>query len=266
MIAAFGMRLVEPNNHGKAVAVIMAGNTLGISLGMPVMTYLGNTFGWRNEFIILGVVIAVIGVFSLFMLPSTPGEKLTSSTSPFAVLKNKGVLMILLLTLLGVCAHYGVYIYITNLVFDVELVGGIEAALIMFGIGSLISVLLAVKYTDKYLQQLTVLMFILLALSMALFLIFKGMPGVSHFAFFLWGLSFGPLVTLFQAAVGRQVDRAKDVATSVQSSTFNFAIMIATSLGGVALINFSALSLPVLAIMLAIPGIIISFLAKRTLK
>jgi hypothetical protein len=42
--------------------------------------------------------------------------------------------------------------------------------------------------------------------------------------------------------------------------------MIATSLGGVALINFSALSLPVLAIMLAIPGIIISFLAKRTLK
>ena len=266
MIAAFGMRLVEPNNHGKAVAVIMAGNTLGISLGMPVMTYLGNTFGWRNEFIILGVVIAVIGVFSLFMLPSTPGEKLTSSTSPFAVLKNKGVLMILLLTLLGVCAHYGVYIYITNLVFDVELVGGIEAALIMFGIGSLISVLLAVKYTDKYLQQLTVLMFILLALSMALFLIFKGMPGVSHFAFFLWGLSFGPLVTLFQAAVGRQVDRAKDVATSVQSSTFNFAIMIATSLGGVALINFSVLSLPVLAIMLAIPGIIISFLAKRTLK
>ena len=32
-----------------------------------------------------------------------------------------------------------------------------------------------------------------------------------------------------------------DVATSVQSSTFNFAIMIAPSVGGVALLNFSAL-------------------------
>ena len=125
MIAAFGMRLVEPNQHGKAVAVIMAGNTLGISIGMPIMTYLGNTFGWRNEFIILGVVIAVIGVLSIFMLPSTPGEKLTQSTSPFAVFKNKGVLMVLLLTLLGVCAHYGVYVYITNLVSDIDLVGGI---------------------------------------------------------------------------------------------------------------------------------------------
>ena len=266
MIAAFGMRLVEPNQHGKAVAVIMAGNTLGISIGMPIMTYLGNTFGWRNEFIILGVVIAVIGVLSIFMLPSTPGEKLTQSTSPFAVFKNKGVLMVLLLTLLGVCAHYGVYVYITNLVSDIDLVGGIEAALVMFGIGSLISVMLAVKYTDKYLQQLTVLMFVLLALSMALFIIFRGTPIVSHIAFFFWGLSFGPLVTLFQAAVARQVEQAKDVATSVQSSTFNFSIMIATSVGGVALINFSALSLPALSILLAIPGIIISLMAKRTLK
>lgn len=266
MIAAFGMRLVEPNQHGKAVAVIMAGNTLGISIGMPIMTYLGNTFGWRNEFIILGVVIAVIGVLSIFMLPSTPGEKLTQSTSPFAVFKNKGVLMVLLLTLLGVCAHYGVYVYITNLVSDIDLVGGIEAALVMFGIGSLISVMLAVKYTDKYLQQLTVLMFVLLALSMALFIIFRGTPIVSHIAFFFWGLSFGPLVTLFQAAVARQVEQAKDVATSVQSSTYNFSIMIATSVGGVALINFSALSLPALSILLAIPGIIISLMAKRTLK
>lgn len=266
MIAAFGMRLVEPNNHGKAIAVIMAGNTLGISLGMPLMTYLGNTFGWRNEFIILGVIIAVIGILCLFMLPSTPGEKLTSSTSPFAVFKNKGVLMVLLLTLLGVCAHYGVYVYITNLVLNVEFIGGVEVALIMFGIGSLVSVLLAVKYTDKYLQMLTVLKFVLLALSMILFLVFKGMPIISHSAFFLWGLSFGPLVTLFQAAVGRQVERAKDVATSVQSSTFNFAIMIASSVGGVALLNFSALSLPVLSILFAIPGIFISLAAKRTLK
>lgn len=266
MIAAFGMRLVEPDQHGKAVAVIMAGNTLGISLGMPIMTYFGNTFGWRTEFIILGVVIAVIGVLSIFMLPLTPGEKLTRSTSPVAVFKNKGVLVVLLLTLLGVCAHYGVYVYITNLVSEVELVGGIEAALVTFGVGSLISVLLAVKYTDRYLQQLTVLMFLLLAVSMALFIIFRGMPGVSHFAFFLWGLSFGPVVTLFQAAVGRQVDQAKDVATSVQSSTFNFSIMIATSVGGLALLNFSALSLPALSIMLAVPGIIISLMAKQTLS
>ena len=37
--------------------------------------------------------------------------------------------------------------------------------------------------------------------TMLLFVGFKGMPYVSHLAFLLWGVSFGALVTMFQAAV-----------------------------------------------------------------
>lgn len=266
MIAAYGMRLVDENHHGKAIAVIMAGNTLGISIGMPVMTFIGNEYGWRTEFIGLGVVIIVIALISIFALPSTPGEKLTKSSSPFALLKMPAVLIVLLLTLLGVVAHYGVYVYITSLVENIQLAGGIESALSLFGVGSLISVLLAIKYTDKYLRLLTVAMFGLLIVSMVILLLFGGIFGMAHFAFFLWGLSFGPLVTLLQAAVSKQVDSAKDVATSVQSSTFNLAIMIATSVAGLLLGIYSPMSLIYFAIALAIPGMIISFFSKKTLS
>src|SRR5690606_31458360 len=103
------------------------------------------------------------------------------------------------------------------------------------GVGSLISVLLAIKYTDKYLRLLTIGMFALLVISMVILLLFGEIMGIAHFAFFLWGLSFGPLVTLLQTAISKQVDTAKDVATSVQSSTFNFAIMLATSFAGLLL-------------------------------
>ena len=266
MIAAYGMRLVNEEQHGKAIAVIMAGNTLGISLGMPIVTYIGNEYGWRTEFIALGVFIALIALISAFALPSTPGEKLTQSSSPLTLLKIPEVLIVLLLTLLGVIAHYGVYVYITSLVDKIQLAGGIESALLLFGAGSLISVLLAIKYTDKYLRLLTVAMFVLLIVSMFLFLLFEGTIGISHFAFFLWGLSFGPLVTLLQAAVSRQVESAKDVATSVQSSAFNFSIMIATSIAGLLLGFYSAMSLPSFAIALAVPGIVISLFAKKTLS
>jgi predicted MFS family arabinose efflux permease len=266
MIAAYGMRLVNEEQHGKAIAVIMAGNTLGISLGMPIMTFIGNEYGWRMEFIALGVVIVVIALMSVFALPSTPGEKLTKSSSPFALLKIPAVLIVLLLTLLGVCAHYGVYVYITSLVEEIQLAGGIESALLLFGAGSLISVLLAIKYTDKYLRLLTVAMFFLLIISMLIFLLFGGITGVSHFAFFLWGLSFGPLVTLLQAAVSKQVESAKDIATSVQSSAFNLSIMVATSIAGLLLGAYSPMSLPYFAIALAIPGMIISIFAKKTLS
>ncbi len=266
MIAAYGMRLVDEKHHGKAIAVIMAGTTLGISVGMPIMTSIGNDYGWRTEFIGLGGFIILIALISFFALPSTPGEKLSKSSSPFEILKIPAVLLILLLTLLGVIAHYGVYVYITSLVDEIQLAGGVESALLFFGIGSLISVLLAIKYTDKHLRLLTIIMFALLIISMAVFLLFGGTTGMGHFAFFLWGLSFGPLVTLLQAAVSRQVETAKDVATSVQSSIFNLSIMIASSAAGLLLGIYSPISLIYFAIALAIPGLIISFIAKKALS
>lgn len=265
MIAAFGMRLVGESHHGKAIAVIMAGNTLGISIGMPIMTAIGNEYGWRTEFIALGLFIALIGLVSLFVLPSTPGEKLTKSSSPFALLKIPTVLVVLLLTLLGVCAHYGVYVYVTSLVEHIQLAGGIESALTIFGIGSLISVLLAIRYTDRYLRLLTVAMFALLLISMALLLLIGDRAGIAHVAFFLWGLSFGPLVTLLQAAVSKQVSTAKDVATSVQSSAFNLTIMLATALAGLLLARYSPASLYYFAMILAAPGMVISYFARKTL-
>lgn len=266
MIAAYGMRIVDKKNHGKAIAVIMAGTTIGISIGMPIMTAIGNKYGWRNEFMGLGGFIILIAIVSFFTLPSMPGEKLSKSSSPFALLKIPAVLIVLLLTLLGVIAHYGVYVYITSLVDEIQLSGGVESALLFFGIGSLISVLLAIKYTDKYLKLLTIAMFALLIISMLIFLMFGKTSGMGHFAFFLWGLSFGPLVTLLQAAVSRQVDSAKDVATSVQSSVFNLSIMIASSAAGMLLGYYSPMSLIYLAIGLSIPGIIISIFTKKALS
>lgn len=266
MIAAYGMRIVDKKNHGKAIAVIMAGTTLGISIGMPIMTAIGNKYGWRNEFMGLGGFIILIAIVSFFTLPSMPGEKLSKSSSPFALLKIPAVLIVLLLTLLGVIAHYGVYVYITSLVDEIQLSGGVESALLFFGIGSLTSVLLAIKYTDKYLKLLTIAMFALLIISMLIFLMFGKTSGMGHFAFFLWGLSFGPLVTLLQAAVSRQVDSAKDVATSVQSSVFNLSIMIASSAAGMLLGYYSPMSLIYLAIGLSIPGIIISIFTKKALS
>ena len=94
---------------------------------------------------------------------------------------------------------------------------------------------------------------------------FGSITGIGHIAFFLWGLSFGPLVTLLQAAVSRQVESAKDVSTSVQSSVFNLSIMIATSLEGILLAQFSPMSLIHLAIGLSVPGLVISYLSKRSL-
>src|SRR5690606_33991369 len=152
MITAYGMSLVPVHHHGRAIAIIMAGSTLGVSIGMPLMTWVGNTYGWREEFFALAALITLILILCGLFLPSTPCEKVTAANNPLALLKNKQVLNILLLTLLGVTAHYATYTYITLVVQRIALPGGIELALLLFGVGSFISVMMAMKFTDTALR------------------------------------------------------------------------------------------------------------------
>ncbi|KAA0893120.1 MFS transporter [Pusillimonas sp. ANT_WB101] len=269
MIAAYGTALVREEMQGKAITVILAGNTFGISLGLPFMTFIGTEIGWRAEFVALGVLVAIIALLSIKYLPSVQGEKLTKHNSPFAVLKTPSVLIVLLLTFLSVIAHYGTYTYVTLLVESIDFLGGISIALLIFGIGSVISVLVSIKIIDSYLRGLIISMLACGAVSMALFVFFDGANGISHLAFFLWGLAFGPLVTMYQAAVSKQVAQGKAVATSVQSSVFNFSIMIATWVGGLILTympRLGVLGIVYLSIICFVPAMIVAFMAKRALN
>ncbi len=269
MIAAYGTRLVPENMHGKAITVIMSGNTLGISIGMPVMTTIGVTFGWRIEILALGLTAVAIAVLSYFYLPSAEGEKLTRSNSPLAVIRMPSVLIVLLLTFLTVTAHYAVYTYITLLLEIIDFAGGIGPALLIFGIGSVISVFASAKYIDAHLRPLIVIMLAVGGISMAMLLTFRGTIGISHIAVFLWGLAFGPVVTMYQTAVSKQVEEAKDVATSVQSSVFNFSIMIATWLGGLLLTHYpesGARGIVYMSLACFVLATAVAFLAKRTLR
>lgn len=267
MITAYGMKLVPENHHGRAIAIIMAGNTLGVSLGMPFMTWIGNSWGWRLEFFALGGLVALITVLCALFLPSVDGEQVTRSNNPFALLRNRFVLVVLLLTLLGVMAHYASYTYITDLVRRIALPGGIELALILFGVGSFVSVMMAMKYTDTSLRVFTGTMFLVGALALLALFLLPMVRWLSYVAFFLWGISFGPLVTMLQAAVARHSESAKAIATSVQSSMFNFSIMLATSAGGAMLVGTQGgvMNVVLLSVLLLVPATLLSFVARGTL-
>jgi predicted MFS family arabinose efflux permease len=262
------MAINTEDQQGKAITIIMAGNTFGVSLGLPFMTFIGIEIGWRTAFIVLGVTGASIALLVAKHLPSVKGEELTQSNSPLAMLKIPAVLIVLLLTFLSVVAHYNTYTYIALLVETLVFVGGISLALLIFDIGSVVSVMLSTKVIDTHLRSLIVGMLVCGTVAMLLFAISGGSNGISHLAFFLWGLAFGPLVTMYQAAVSKQVVHAKAVATSVQSSVFNFSIMMATWIGGSVLINMphaGVYGIVYLSIICFVPAIIIAFIANKSL-
>ncbi|NMA02560.1 MAG: MFS transporter [Clostridia bacterium] len=155
------------------------------------------------------------------------------------------------------------YTYIAPLVNYFDFYGGIKLASTLFGIGTIISVVIAAKVVDTHLGPLIIFKLSLALATMLLFVVFKGMLIVSHIAFLLWGVSFGALVTIFQAAVTKQVETGKDVATSLQSSTFNFGIVLGSALGGLILDNSSVFYIIFVTMALLVVPILLSFSKKR---
>jgi predicted MFS family arabinose efflux permease len=264
MVSAYAMRLVPSKLHGRAIAVTMSGSTLGLGIGLPIMTAIGTEFGWRITFGVLAAVIFIVAILGQVFLPSVEGEKRTTTNSPLFIIRNKSVIICLVVTFLTIMAHYGLYTYISPLAEHIEIFGGIKVVSILFGIGTIVSVVLAGKFVDEHLGALTASMLILALGALLIIVGFGGTMIISHIAFFLWGISFGALVTIFQTAVTRQVESGKDVATSLQSSTFNFGIVFGSSLGGAILANTSVFHIIYATIILLIVPILLSLFARNT--
>lgn len=265
MIVPYGLKLAPQSQQGLTIAVIIGGSTIGVSFGNPLFTAIGTNFGWRQEFIALSAVIVATMALILIFLPSVPGEKREKSNSPLELIKNKGIQKVLLLTALGVIANYGLFTYMALLVEDINFAGGIELATLLFGVGSFVSVIIAGKFLDDYLKGTIAFMLGIGAVSVLLFLVFGGMTGISHINFVLYGIAFGALVTIFQNAITRQVTVGQSVAVSMQSSVFNFAIMIGSSVSGVLLSRGSLQVVIIMAFVLLTLATVITLTDKTTL-
>lgn len=261
MITAYGMELVDENNKGRAVTIIMSGITVGMSIGLPFMTFIGNILGYRATFFILGFLLALIAIICNIKLPKVKGEKKSESNSPFTMIKNRGVFLVIVLTFLGVGANYGVYTFITNLIKHLNY-PGVATAQLFIGIGSIISVIFTIKYINKHLYGLILALFSLSALTLFLLYIANNLI-IAHLAFFVWGLAFGSLSSIFQTATAHQVTEGTAVANALQSSSFNFSIMIGSTLSGILLDNKGVNSILILAFCILIIGLIVSFLNKN---
>lgn len=261
MITAYGMELVDENDKGRAVAIIMSGITIGMSVGIPFMTWIGTNFGYKISFLILSISIAIIALVCNIKLPKVDGEKRSKGNSPFTMLKNKNVLLVLILTFLAVGANYGLYTFITNLVEEFNY-SSVSVAQVYFGIGSIISVLITMKFINRHLNILLIALFITGALTMILFYFIRN-NFLINLIFILWGISFGSVSTLFQTATAHQVTEGTAVANSLQSSSFNFSIMIGSTYSGMLIDKSGINSVLIISFFVLIIGGILTIINQK---
>lgn len=160
-------------------------------------------------------------------------------------------------------AHNILYTYISPLLASVGF-NQIEFILLVYGIASIVSTFLIGRLIDRYSRPLVLGSLIAFILVTLLFGISSNLPVGIYVAIILWGFVFGGAASLLQTAIAEAVDdQAVDIALSLSSTTWNFAIACGGAVGGILLNKAGVVSFPWVGFILLILALFVAWKAKN---
>nr|WP_157349443.1 MFS transporter [Raoultella sp. 10-1] len=200
--------LVPKEKAASAIAIMFGGLTVALVTGVPIGTFIGQHFGWRETFLAVSILGVIALVSSLILVPNNiPGRASASLRDQVKVLTHPRLLIIYAITALG----YGVSVAIGN-VWGGKLAdrrGAVPALKIIFA--ALVALLLVFQLTAsiQYAALATVLVMGIFA--------FGNVPGLQ--------------VYVVQKAE-QYTPGAVDVASGLNIAAFNVGIALGSIIGG----------------------------------
>ncbi|MFW9079927.1 MFS transporter [Pseudomonas sp. P2757] len=159
-----------PEKRGKAIAVIMGGMASGTVLGVPVSLLLAEQFGWQMALWLVAFLGLISWLGLIFKLPAIPAGPVMPMSRKLALLADRNVLTILMVSLLAAVASLGMYTFMVPLMADPEYgaVQNITPYLWVWGLGGVVGSFLVGPLADRIKGPMLTFL-ILVILSVALF-------------------------------------------------------------------------------------------------
>lgn len=244
--------LVSKEKAASAIAIMFTGLTVALVTGVPLGTYIGQTFGWQATFLTVAILgfIALIG--SSILVPNNlkqpPAAKLSSQVK---VLAQPRLLLVYAITTLG---YGGTFVAFTFLAPILEQVSGFESnsiALIMlvYGVSVAIGNIWGGKLADRLgpVKALSIL-FVGLAAILLVFNFTAVNPIAAVITILIWGaFAFGNVPGLQVYVVNiaeRHTPDAVDVASGLNIAAFNVGIALGAWAGGLIVVNAGLMHTP----------------------
>lgn len=214
MLAGYAARLAPPERRGRAIAVVLAGITVALALGIPAGTALATAVGWRTVFALLAGLALALVPWSLAYVPDFPGERAGERAPLCRIAAIPGIPATLAVTLFLLLGHQALYTYLVPFAAHSGQ-GGAGPLLLVFGLATVVGVWLGGAFVDRRPRLVLLAALALIAGAMLALGLLGRVPAVTMTAVALWGAAFGAAPTLLQTAlVDLSGPRHADVATS----------------------------------------------------
>ena len=262
LVAGYAARMVAERLQGRAIAVVMVGIPLALSMGIPAGTFLGAFVGWRVAFGVMSALTLVLIGWVVASVPDFPGQAAGTRLALRKVFLLPGIRSVLFVTLAYVLAHNLLYTYIAPFVAPAGMADAIDTVLLVFGITALAGIWITGVLIDRWLRELVLASTVLFGLAAVALGVWGGVPMVVYAGIGVWGLAYGGVATLFQTASTKTAGDAADVAQSMIVTVWNVAIAGGGVLGGVLLDTRGAGAFPWAVVALLVPTLVVAWRAR----
>ncbi|MBB1360959.1 MFS transporter [Shewanella sp. SR44-4] len=244
--------LVPKEKAASAIAIMFTGLTVALVTGVPLGTYIGQTFGWQATFLTVAILgfVALIGSSLLVPnnLPQPPAAKLSSQLK---VLTQPRLLLVYAITALG---YGGTFTAFTFLAPILEQVSGFKSQsigliMLVYGVSVAIGNIWGGKMADKMgpIKALSII-FSGLATILVIFNFTAVNPIAAVITILVWGaFAFGnvPGLQVYVVSLAQKyTPDAVDVASGLNIAAFNVGIALGSWGGGLIVANAGLMHTP----------------------
>ena len=261
--------IIPQEQAPRIISFVYAGFSVASVLGTPIGTLLSDAFGIKSAFVAVEAVALLVTVLLLISVPRSGSTDVSSSVrEQLVILKDRRIILVLVMKVFGMAATYVFYVYVTPILEDsVGLsVWMVSLVLFFYGGATIISNLgsgsLAQRYGLGKLPMMFALQAVVLALlgvslasgNTVLCIINVVLTGV-----FIYHMN-APLQSYLLQVSAKDYPRALTLASAVMPTSSDIGIATGSFMGGVVATNLGfAWSGPVGAV-LAVVSVVAAFM------
>jgi len=232
--AVIAASLVPATRRGWAISMVMAGLSVSNVVGVPFATWLGQTFGWRLLFVLVGA----IGLLALAMVwkfvPFQAAHPDASIRRELGALKRLQVWLALLVGIVGFGGFFATYTYIAH---TMTAVAGIPTALIplvvaLYGLGMVAGNIVGGRLADRSVMGTLYRVLPAVAVALVVYAVAVHWPWSAMVMVFVVGASGSMLIPALQTRLLDASPDAPSLASSLNHAALNVANALGAFLGG----------------------------------
>ena len=248
LMAGMAISVAPLERRAQALSIVFVGMSLSYVTGIPLATWVGLGWGWRLP-VWAAVVLVLLAALALWRALPTARASVTgpSLSGALALLRQRAVLSVFVLTLIYFIAIFSVFSYMGPVLKSLLPMGAgaLSAVISVFGLAGVVGTLSGGRAADRWGPRRS-LTFSLSGLSLCLMLLpLTAGHGVAMVAVLMvWGVCGFSMMAPQQVRLAHLAGPQTPLALSLNNSMLYLGIALGAAVGGVALAHLEPRHLP----------------------